>query len=68
MMTDTTTLPADVARCPGRYEPALDGFGKPSPQCTGCLRRVAGYPPGRWYFTEVPVFDDVCPQRIETTA
>ncbi len=40
-MTDAT-LPADVARCPGRNEPALDGFGKPSPQCTGCLRRVAG--------------------------
>ena len=68
MMTDTTTLPADVARCPGRYEPALDGFGKPSPQCTGCLRRVAGYPPGRWYFTEVPVFDDVCPQRLGAAA
>lgn len=65
-MTDAT-LPADVARCPGRNEPALDGFGKPSPQCIGCQRRITGYPPGHSYFCQVPVFDNVCPQRLEAT-
>lgn len=62
------TLPSDVVRCTGRYEKALDAFGQIiRQQCIGCQRRMAGYPPGHSYFCQVPVFDNVCPQRLEST-
>lgn len=56
-------------RCPGRFEDAPDAFGQIiHPQCIGCQRRITGYPPGHWYFDKVPVFDSVCPQRLEAAA
>lgn len=64
-MTDKP-LANDVVRCHGQYANALDAFGQIiHRQCIGCQRRMAGYPPGHWYFDKVPVFDDACPQRIE---
>lgn len=60
-----TTPPNDVARCPGRYENLHGEFGSVAhPQCIGCKRRIAGYPPGNWYLPKVPVFHDLCPKRI----
>jgi len=56
-------------RCVGRYENQHTEFGRViNPQCIGCQRRIAGYPAGRWYLREVPVFDDVCPQRLGADA
>ncbi len=48
-----------TARCPGSYQGTT-----PHPQCAQCMRRITGYPAGYWYI-KVPVFDGVCPEKID---
>ena len=58
-------LPYDTVRCTGKYELIKNEFGRVmNLQCVGCQRRIAGYPPGHWYFDKVPVFEGACPQRL----
>ncbi len=55
-----------ISKCPGRYDNQHGEFGCViNPQCAGCQRRTVGYVTGHWYLSEVPVFDGVCPQRLE---
>lgn len=64
-MSGTTTPNANaIARCPGRYEPALDAFGQIiHRQCIGCQRRTPGNPDQQEYMAS-PEFEARCPKKI----
>lgn len=58
------TLPNDIARCDGRYEPIDKRHEMLVKECRNCLRRTAPRHDPYWNM-EPPTFEGKCPKKIE---